>query len=130
MVFIASDTTLEKSKYSKLVTKLGGEPVSLTREGHSGNKRWVSYTRGVHNALGDIALLAQCSVILQSSSMSSFSTFAAAMGEGKLVNLLPQEYKCKSKLCHQFREVSTGFIIPWENRTRIFDGLQVLQYSS
>jgi len=127
-VFIASDTTMEKSKYSELVIKLGGVPVSQTRKGHSGDKKWVSYTRGVHNALGDIALLAQCTVILQSSSMSSFSTLAAAMGMGKIVNLLPQEYKCKSKLCHQFKEASTGFIVPWENRTTILDGLLVLQY--
>ena len=129
-VFIASDTTLEKSKYSELVVKFGGVPLTLTKKGHSGNKRWISYTHGVHSALGDIALLAQCSIVLQSSSMSSFSTFAAAMGMGKLVNLLPQEYKCKSKLCHQFKEASSGFIISWENRTTLLDGLQVLQYPS
>ena len=127
VVFIASDTTLEKSKYSELVMRLGGMPLTLGRKGHSGNKRWVSYTHGVHSALGDIALLAQCSIVLQSSSMSSFSTFAAAMGMGKLVNLLPREYKCKSKLCHQFQEASSGFIIPWENRTTLLNGLQVVR---
>jgi hypothetical protein len=78
----------------------------------------------VHDALADIALLAHCSVVLQSSSMSSFSTLAAAMGNGKLINLLPERYKCKSKLCNEFKEVSKGFIIPWEHRISTLEGLQ------
>ena len=126
-VFIASDTTLEKSKYSRLVVKEGGVPLKFRNKGHSGNQRWVSYTHGVRDALADIALLAHCSVVLQSSSMSSFSTLAAAMGNGKLINLLPEHYKCKSKLCNEFKEVSEGFIIPWEDRTSVLGGLQVVQ---
>jgi len=127
-VFIASDTTFEKSKYSRLVVKKGGVPLTFRSKGHSGNQRWVSYTQGVHDALADIALLAHCSIVLQSSSMSSFSTLAAAMGNGKLINLLPEHYKCKSKLCNEFKEVSEGFIIPWEHRNSALEGLLVAQW--
>jgi len=127
-VFIASDSTSEKQRYTKFVSERGGSAIIFREYGHSRNKEWMPFNIGMEEALGDILLLAQCSVILQSTSMSSFSALGAAMGSGKLINLLPTPSKCQSQSCHRFSDTITGFITPWENRTTMLMSLEGVRY--
>ena len=128
-VFIASDSTAEKQRYSTFISERGGSAIVFRKHGHSRNKKWIPYNIGIEDALADIWLLAQCSVVLQSTSMSSFSAFGAAIGNGKLINLLPASSKCQMRRCHRFSDIVVGLITPWENRTDLLMDLKNVRYN-